>query len=429
MAINVSKSYCVNEIAHIYMPVFVTWDHEIIPKLISTPAAYPGVKEPIKVKDASITADDRAEYFARYTNASLGRVKNLYLKWARLGNAMSPQCQQLNRLFSQCVDGNRIRVPQQLEDPPEPPVSAPPFILDVLHGATTDFIEKQVVINPSPYVGSAPDILDLFLSRDKITISEFELLQLAMRWCREHSVSVHEYAHFFNFSALSDEQQIWFLSQLPASTTMPSVVRNGLLQSDLIGSDELARFNLDHHRLHWKPVFRSSTDRMGRFISTLCRTLEVFHKKIIIMSVDERLTLAIYVPQKVERCSEVQVDTSVRVFALPRSQGSQAPAYRVTPTKTNYRMYCDDSTLQLYESKRANTWVFLTRSRLNDSSFRNEPNKGDRRRRKEETVAEGINYDCRISVALQKISGDIQKHVGRLNRAAVLGAVSLNTGR
>jgi len=383
------------------------------------PAAYPGVKEPVKVKETSITADDRAEYFARYTNASLGRVKNLYLKWARLGNSMSPQCQQLNRLFSQCVDGNnRIRVPQQLEDPPEPPVSAPPFILDVLHEASTDFIEKQRDKNVSAYIGSAPDILDLFLSRDKIAISEFELLQLAMRWCREHSVSVLEYAHFFDFSALSDEQQIWFLSQLPASATMPSVVRNGLLQSGLIEADELARFNLDHHKLHWKPVFRSSSDRMGRFISTMCRALEVFHKKLIIMSVDERLTLAIYVPQKVERCSEVQVDTNVRVFALPRSQGSQAPTYRVMPTKKNYRLYCDDSTLQLYESKRANTWVFL----------RNESDKGDRRRKKEQTVADGINYDCRISVALQKISGDIQQHVGRLKGAAVLGAVSFDTG-
>lgn len=338
---------------------------------------------------------------------------------------MSPQCQQLNRLFSQCVDGNRIRVPQQLEDPPAPSESAPPFILDILHEASITFIEKQSTI--IAYTGSEPDILDLFLSRDKVALSEFELLQLAMRWCRENSTSILEYAHFFDFSALSDEQQIWFLSQLPPTATIASVVRNGMLQSDLIGPDELARFNLDHHRLHWKAVFRSSTDRMGRFISTLCRTLEDFHKKIIVMSVDERLTLAIYVPQKVERSSEVQVDTSARVFALLRSQGLQAPAYRVMPTKKNYRLYCDDNTLQLYESKRANTWVFLTRSRFNDASFRNEPNKGEKRRQKEETVTQGINSDCRISVALQKISGDIQKHVGRLNRATVLGAVSVNT--
>jgi regulator of nonsense transcripts 1 len=388
------------------------------------PAAYPGVKEPVKVKEAAITADDRAEYFARYTNASLGRVKNLYLKWARLTNAMSPQCQQLNRLFSQCVDGNRIKIPNDLLDPPEPSESSPPFILDALHKASPESIERLRATNPHTYMDSHSDILDLLLSRDKIAISEFELLQIALRWCREHSENILEYAHFFDFSALSDEQQIWFLNHLPVSATTPSLVRNGLLQSELVESGELARFGLDHPKLHWKPVFRSSSDRMGRFISTVCRTLEVFHKKLIVMRVDERLTLALYIPQRVERCSEVQVDTSVRVFALPRSQGPYPPNYRVLPTKVGYRLYCDENRLQLYQRKQSNTWIALMCSPLNDSSYRNESNRGNRRRKKERTVEEGINYDCRISVALDKISGDIQRHVGRLNQAAVLGAVS-----
>ena len=89
---------------------------------MAQPAQYPGGKE--LVTFGQVTGDARAEYFARYTNASLGQVKNLYMKWARLGNAMRPECQQLNRLFSQCVDGNHIRIPEnfkefkKLEDPP-----------------------------------------------------------------------------------------------------------------------------------------------------------------------------------------------------------------------------------------------------------------------------------------------------------------------
>ncbi|KAF2653643.1 RdRP-domain-containing protein [Lophiostoma macrostomum CBS 122681] len=399
---------------------FVTWDPDIIPRTVSEPAAYPGVKEPPSFK--SISDDGRAEYFARYANASLGRVKNLYLKWARLGNAMSPQCQQLNRLFSQCVDGNRIKVPQDLEDPPEADTSAPPFILDVLHTASTEIIEHATNRRYTFDGSQDAEFIVLLLSRDKLAISEFELFQLALQWCRRHSYDVMKFAQLFDFSALSDEQQLWILSSLPPSADAPSLIRNGLLQSELVTAEELHRFGLDHARLHWKPVFSSSKDRMGRFNSTVCRSLELFHKKLVVLSVDERLTLAIYLPSKIPRATEVQVDSNVRVFALPRSQGVQSPSYKVKPTKVDYRLYCDESALQLYEKKRANTWIYLNRSQFNESSYRNVISKGDRRRQKEHSVEDGTNFDCRVRVALQKISGDIQRHLGRLNRAGVLGA-------
>ncbi|KAF2101257.1 RdRP-domain-containing protein [Rhizodiscina lignyota] len=398
---------------------FVTWDPDIIPRLISQPALYPGVKEPISFNQ--ITDDDRAEFFARYTNASLGRVKNLYLKWARLKGPLSPECQQLNRLFSQCVDGNRIRVPVNLEDPPEPPQTSPPFILDVLHAAAKEKIEAETASNLS-CLDYEVDAMDLLLSRDRIAVSEFELIQMTLRWCTRNNADITEFAPFFDFSKLSDEQQIWMLGTLPSSKQLPSLVRNGLLQSSLLEPAELSRFKLDHHALHWKPVFSSATERMGQFLHSACRSLEVFHKKLIILQPDERLTLAIYVPQKIPKASEVQVDASVRVLAFPQSQGSQSVHYRATPTKVNFRLYCDESTFQLYELKRGNTFVYLTRSQSDESSHRNIKNNGDRRRQRHQTVEEGVNFDCRASVALQKIGKDIQTHVGRMNRAGILAA-------
>ena len=175
--------------------VFVTWDPDIIPRTMAEPAQYPSGKE--LVTFGEVTGDARAEYFARYTNVSLGKVKNLYMKWARLGNAMSPECQQLNRLFSQCVDGNRIKIPENLkefsnlEDPPEPASVVAPFILDVLHAASTDFIRKVTSARPS--ISDPVDVMDLFLSRDKIAMSEFELLQLVLRWCERHALDIMEF--------------------------------------------------------------------------------------------------------------------------------------------------------------------------------------------------------------------------------------------
>jgi hypothetical protein len=400
--------------------VFVTWDPDIIPKVVSQPAAYPGVKEPITFNQ--ITDDDRADFFARYSNASLGRVKNLYLKWARLKGPLSPECQQLNRLFSQCVDGNRIRVPPDLEDPPEPQEMSEQFILDLLHNASNEAIEA-VNDKDAGYMDYPIDAMDLLLSRDRVAISEFELVQLTLRWCDRNEADFTDFAQFFDFSALSDEQHSWLLNRLPPLKETPSLIGNGLLQSRLVEPTELHRFRLDHPGLHWKPVFDSNVDRMGRFLNSACRCLELFHKKLIILQADERLTLAIYVPQKIVKASEVQVDASVRIFAFPRSQGSESVSYRVTPTKVNHRLYCDDLTFQLYELKRSNTFVFLTRGPSDESSFRNIKSPGDRRRQKQLAIEDGVNFDCRISVALQKISKSIQTHVGKMNRAGVLAAV------
>jgi hypothetical protein len=276
---------------------------------------------------------------------------------------MSPQCQQLNRLFSQCVDGNHIKIPEslrafeKLEDPPEPRAAVPPFILDVLHEACAEIIQMTATLKPEAH--DDPDILDLLLTRDKLAMSEFELVQVIIHWCDRRHTNLMDFSHLINFSALSDEQQQWFLGRLPPSATAPGLVRNGLLQSQLVYPQEFGRFGLDHSRLHWKPVFNSTIDRMGRFLPTCCRTLELFHKKLIVMNINERLSTAIYVPQKIARASEVCVDTNVRVFAFPHSQGPQSPNYRVMPTKVEYRLYCDEHVLQLYQRQRSNTWVFL----------------------------------------------------------------------
>lgn len=407
------------------MLVFVTWDPDVIPRTISQPAAYPGVKE--RQTFQAITDDDRAEFFAKYNNLSLGRVKNLYLKWARLTGPMSPECQQLNRLFSQCVDGNRIKVPQNLEDPPEPTAETPPFVLDILHDAASAHIRARIDEDAAPSILANDNVVDVLATRDNFALSEYELVQLALRRCDLNGLAFAEYAPFFNFQALTDEQQAWLLSRLPPIKGMPALIRNGLLQSDLVTPAELNKFRLDDPRLHWKSVFRSSEDRMGRFLSSTSRALELFHKKLIILQPDERLTLMIYIPHKISKETEVDVKDSVRVFALPRSSGQGSVKYHVTPVKSNSRLFSDDNTFQLYEGKRGNTFVFLTRGPQDHSTFQNVKHAGDRRREAQRAVESGINFDNRASVALNKISGPIQRHVGRMNRSGILAAVSISS--
>lgn len=373
----------------------------------------------------SISDDDRAKYFAGYTSASLGQIKNLYLDWAKLKGPMSAECQQLNRLFSQCVDGNRIKVPDHLKDSPKREEENSSFILDVLHEAAKRTIEKTSQTDKARGIMDYTfDALELLLSRDNLALSEFELIQLTMRWCDKNGESFSDFVMFFDFTMLNNEEKAWTLSRLPATKFMPSLIMNGLMQSNIISQEELRPFKLHYPVLRWKRVFDSNTDRMGIFLDCTARMLELFHKKLIILRIDERLSVAIYIPKKIERHSESQVDSTVRVFAFPHSQGGQSPNYTVVPTKVNYRLFCDSSSFQLYQGKRANTWIFLQHGPSNDSSYRNLKSNGDRRRQKQRTVDEGVNFECRASIALDKISKNIQTHMGRVNRQGILGAVS-----
>ncbi|KAL8665418.1 MAG: hypothetical protein Q9202_002311 [Teloschistes flavicans] len=397
--------------------VFVTWDRSLIPSKVAQAASYQGGKEPVSFKP--VTHDDRLVYFAKFTNASLGRVKNLYLDWARLKGPMSAECQELNHLFSQCVDGNRIKVPKHLEDPPRPDPGKPPFVLDVLRDLATTQIPGHV---STDLTDLSYDRLQLLLSRDNVAFSEFELLQMTMRWCNKNDWSMEDLLEYFDFSKLSDEQKGWLVAQFPAKRYIPDLVMNGLLQSTILSKAELEYFKLNHHGLRWKKVFDSNLDRFGRFMEVMSSTIELFHRKFIVLRVTNRLTIGMYIPKPLLKHQECVVNETVRLFSFPHSQEDMVTYRRALPTLANYRLYFDDTGFQLYRTQRADTWIFINRPGTDDSTFRSIEDRGDKRRARHATVEAGINSDLIISIALGKFSSSLARHMGRVNRNPILGA-------
>ena len=399
-------------------PVFVCWDRDLIPSKISQAANYQGAEEPITF--AKITYDDRLKYFATYTNASLGRVKNLYMDWARLKGPMSPECQELNHLFSRCVDGNRVKVPHHLEGPRKSVSSTSKFVLDALH-------EDAKASMPSSHLttkfSSLPiDGIEVLLCRDNVAFSEFELFKMTTEWCTRNETPLEEFLDYFDFNQMSDEEKTWVVAQLPCEKYTLSLVQNALLRSKLLSAEELRYFKLDIPVIRWKCVFDSTIDRLGRFMETTGRVTELFHRKLIVIRADTRLTIAIYIPTRVQKGQECLVDDAIRLFSFPHSQESSTTHRLSLNTKVDYRLYFDDGGFQLYQAKRANTWVFLGRPGSNDSTYRGIEGQGDRRRARFATLEQGTNHDWIMSVALGKFSAGLAKHVGRMNRNAIIGA-------
>lgn len=340
---------------------------------------------------------------------------------------MSAECQQLNRLFSQCVDGNQIRVPPKLEKAPSPPEDAEAFILDELHSAAKQIIANHSKssdgVNQTQVEGSEFDAIELLLARDDLAISEFELIKMTQTWCRKHGACLEDFLDFFDFNILAADEKAWVLSQLVPTVEAPSLITNALYSSNLLDVSELMEVNLHHSGLRWKCVYDSSRHRLATFLDSATANLELFHRKLIVFRADERLTLAVYVPLKIERSQDCQVDNRVRLLAFPHSKGPQTSSRLTLPTKMNYRLFCDEHAFQLFEGQRANTWIYLARGPSDDSSYRNTTGVGDRRRQRQSTIDAGVNYDCRASVALDKFSKNLQQHVGRINRNGITAAV------
>ena len=221
---------------------------------------------------------------------------------------------------------------------------------------------------------------------------------------------------------MSDEQKAWTVAQISPSEQVPSLVMNSMNRSNILTPAELRYFKLDIPGLRWKCVFDSTTDRMGRFMDAASMALELFHRKIIVLRISTRLSIAIYIPRKIEKYEEALVDDTVRVFCFPHSHGDETSHRRALPTKVDYRFYFDNNGFQLFEKQRSNTWIFFRKPGSDDAAYRNIENQGDKRRARHATIEMGLNSDFVASVALVKFSAGLARQIGRVNRDPVSGA-------
>lgn len=334
---------------------------------------------------------------------------------------LSSQCQELNRLFSQCV-AYKVKVPDRLLDlPPELP-PAETFILDALHNASHDFI-RETAVKVSPQSLPSIEALEGLLEQPYL-LSQFELAHLTLRWCQRNHADFEEFFSFFDPLCMSSEERAWLLAHLPKRAETPSIIMNDLMHSDILQPSELARFDLQNPRTRWRCIFNSRYDRLATLMDAVERTFPFFTRKFLVLQAHDRLSIAIYIPRKVDKLDEFAVERSGRLFAFPHQKAGQTPR-GVVPSKHNSILYYDHNTFQLFEGKRANTFVYITRAPNDDTRYRSIKGTGARARMRELTIQDGVNCEWIVSVALNKFSDGLVRTVGRLNREAISHAVSI----
>ncbi|KAK0493854.1 RNA-directed RNA polymerase [Armillaria luteobubalina] len=378
---------------------FVCWDPDLVPATVSEPYDYPPNKERV---NKIVTREDLSRHFAQYNNAGLARVAALHSKWAISSpkGALCSECQELNALHSQSVDGASIKIPDRLTSPPEPPEDSV-FIIKALADAASQFAGSFAAematlsdLTTTVDMEDAEELIVQLLRSNQSALSEYELYTLAYRLALKHSLDHRVFLSYINFGALTTDQKHSLSYALNLSREEHASLWNSLLRSDLLGPADMYQRNLAQP-FSLQRLYSSKIQGHATFFTYLQIAMQDFTRKVLLLKTDDRFVLAVFIRGKLPWDEDPEVNENVVVCSfLPHTSGKFS-SYR--PCTPGYRLYCSPTNFQLYNKHRADSFVFLTR-----------PPKAS-------------GAEVAISVALQKISNKVRQNVGRVYREPITG--------
>jgi len=223
-------------------------------------------------------------------------VAKLHAKWVRSSpkGALSSECQELNALHSQSVDGASIKIPDRLTQPPE---RDEPYIIDLLAEAASRFSTHFKQLEPSKAdllatnVEDCKQLLIQLLQSTQHAFSEYELFTLACHLARKHSFDVRPYLAHIDFGALSTKEKYALAGSLTLDF-MPEEysIWNSLFRSDLLTARDLYQRQLDKP-FSLQRLYLSKVHGMATFFEYLHMATQEFTRKILILKVLSFYTL------------------------------------------------------------------------------------------------------------------------------------------
>ncbi|KAJ4468847.1 RNA dependent RNA polymerase-domain-containing protein [Lentinula aciculospora] len=377
---------------------FVCWDPDLVPTKVFESYEYPPNKE---ITQKTITRQDLARYFASYNNSGMAQTSALHNKWARyhLQGAMSPECQELNALYSQAVDGARVKIPERLRTPPDPPEDSNFILSDLFNAAQSwsqAFLIREGGADSAPVsVEEADELIKRLFSASETTVSEYRLIELARRIARKHKVDFRTYLSYINYGALETHEKYELAASLKISPEEEAYMWNSLLRSDIVSSKDLEDKKLSGS-LRVQRLYSSKDLGLHAFFGYLIRAMQGFTRKLVIVKLDERFSFTIFMRGEIKLNEDFPVDGEHVVVATFMRESALKAIPTFTPCTAGFQLYCGEGNIQLFNKYRANTFIHVRKPPANsDEAFI-------------------------ISIALQQISSRVQKQMGRVNRTPIV---------
>lgn len=221
----------------------------------------------------------------------------LHSKWAIASpeGALCAECQELNALHSQSVDGAVIKIPERLKTPPELP-EGHRFIVDLLkeHQETfeAEFLEARATVATlhDVEVEDPKTMLERLLKSAKNALSEYEIFDLALRLSRKYNFDLIPYLPEIDVSALSAMEKQIMVSTLQLSRIDFPHIWNSLFQSDILSSTDLNVHGLDSS-FSLQKLYSSTVQSHATFFEYLRRATQSYTRKLLLIRVRPLLSL------------------------------------------------------------------------------------------------------------------------------------------
>ena len=197
------------------------------------------------------------------------------------------ECQELNALHSQSVDGAKIVIPERLSNPPE---TGEPFILDLLANAATEFSERFHESIPVYDVArdlpqdDAMQYIRQLLRGERHAISEYEMFNMAIAVARKRNIDLRPMLSYLDLGALTVEQKYTVSTTLGLTPEEDRRVWNSLFWSDILTERDLEQRKLDR-KLPLQRFYSSNTSGLRTFWQYLKMCLQDFTRKILVLKV------------------------------------------------------------------------------------------------------------------------------------------------
>lgn len=235
----------------------------------------------------------------RSPSSSMARTTALHNKWARYSpqGALSKECQELNALYSQAVDGARVNIPERLRSPPEPPEGSEPFILTVLGDAFREF-EHNFLLQEGPAEhgqlsrDDADDFIIRLLTIDEPMRSEAQIVNLSHKLARRHGLDFRRYFSHINWSALGTAEKKALSTALVMSPVEEAYMWNSLLRSNIVTNQDLSLKRLGGP-LRVQRLFSSRAVGRTAFFEYLVRAVQNYTRKLVLVKVSAYQTYGI----------------------------------------------------------------------------------------------------------------------------------------
>ena len=223
------------------------------------------------------------------SRSGVARVSALHAKWARSSpeGALSVQCQELNALHSQCVDGANIKIPDKLATPPE---QKEPFILDLLEETSNEFStrfaesasRRTEILIVDQLEGER--LLGQLLKSNQSALSEYELFNLAYRLATKYSINIRPYLAQIDMSALTTIEKHTITTTLSLSAVDYPHIWNSFFRSDILTPRDLYQRNLKHP-FSLQRLYSSRINGLTTFFEFLRMATQDYTRKVLILQV------------------------------------------------------------------------------------------------------------------------------------------------